>query len=79
MSSWLRSAVSKAIEAGGRNGVTRAVLGYADTIAHHAGQTVAEGTKILNAHGERPLRFAAPSISLKSLLPVDLLGRWDAN
>ncbi|XAR56133.1 hypothetical protein NMG60_11036484 [Bertholletia excelsa] len=50
MSSWLKSAVSKAVKVSNNNNFTRAVKNYADTVVQQAGQAVAEGAKILQDH-----------------------------
>lgn len=43
--SWIRSAVSKAVEVGNKNNLTRTVKNYADSVVQQAGQAVAEGAK----------------------------------
>ncbi|KAG7030752.1 hypothetical protein SDJN02_04789, partial [Cucurbita argyrosperma subsp. argyrosperma] len=61
--SWLRLAVSKAVEVGNNNNLTRVVKNYADTVVHHAGQAVAEGAKILQDRiGARNLRSIRQTI-----------------
>lgn len=53
--SWIKLAVSKAVEVGNNNNLTRVVKNYADTVVHHAGQAVAEGAKILQDRIVLPL------------------------
>ncbi|XP_047162150.1 uncharacterized protein LOC124832075 [Vigna umbellata] len=85
--SWLRSAVSKAVEVGNNNNLTRTVKNYADTVVQQAGQAVAEGAKILQDRiGARNYRSVAETIkrledaaiSYRGPERVQLLRRWVA-
>lgn len=55
--SWLKSAVSKAVEVGNRNNLSRAVKNYADSVVHHAGQAVAGGAKLFQDRIVKSLLF----------------------
>ncbi|KAB5512742.1 hypothetical protein DKX38_029770 [Salix brachista] len=85
-SEWiLKSDVSKAVEVGNKNNLTRAVKTYADSVVHQAGQAVAEGAKILqDCIGNRSYKSAKPTakrlkevaISCRGKERVLLLSRW---
>ncbi|MED6168451.1 hypothetical protein PIB30_011617 [Stylosanthes scabra] len=83
--SWLRSAVSKAVEVGNNTNLTRTVRNYADTVVQHAGQAVAEGAKILQdriaARNYRSVaqtikRLEEAAITYRGPERAELLRRW---
>nr|XP_048320766.1 uncharacterized protein LOC107432768 isoform X3 [Ziziphus jujuba var. spinosa] len=83
--SWLRTAVNKAVEAGGKNNLTRTVRNYADSVVFQAGNAVAGGARILQDRiGARNLksfshtvkRVEEVSVSCRGIERVQLLRRW---
>ncbi|ESQ52372.1 hypothetical protein EUTSA_v10016358mg [Eutrema salsugineum] len=83
--SWLRSAVHKAVEVGGKNNITRTVRNYADSVVLTAGNAVSEGAKLIQDRiGSRNVksfslavkRLEEVSVSSRGGERVQLLRRW---
>ncbi|KAG6745038.1 hypothetical protein POTOM_051680 [Populus tomentosa] len=85
--SWIRTAVNRAVEVGGKTNITRTVRGYADSVVLHAGNAVSEGAKIIqdrigaSSRSLQSLRLTAKrledvSVSCRGEERVQLLRRW---
>ncbi|KAL5546272.1 hypothetical protein UlMin_005959 [Ulmus minor] len=82
--SWIRTAVNRAVEAGGKSNLRR-IRSYADSVVVHAGNAVAGGARILQDRiGFRNLqgfkhtvkRLEEVSVSCRGVERVQLLRRW---
>ncbi|KAG8649184.1 hypothetical protein MANES_08G072951v8 [Manihot esculenta] len=83
--SWFRSAVYRAVEAGGKTKLTHKVRSYADTVVYHAGNSVVEGAKIIThrigAGNSKDFRLTVKrleevSVSCRGMERIELLRRW---
>ncbi|XP_073154272.1 uncharacterized protein [Henckelia pumila] len=83
--SWIRSAMSRAVEAGGSGQLSSAVRSYKDTVVHKAGQAVAGGAKLFQDRvGARNFqsyklavkRLEEVSVTCRGIERVQLLRRW---
>lgn len=77
--------MSKAVEVGNKNNITRTVRNYADSVVQQAGQAVAEGAKLLQdrivARNQKSIKNAVKrleeaSVSCRGPERVQLLRRW---
>ncbi|MED6175969.1 hypothetical protein PIB30_083353, partial [Stylosanthes scabra] len=82
---WVRSAVNKAVEAGGQSYIRRSLRNYADSMKLHATTTVGCGTRTLPdrmvAQNMRSFkntvkRLEEVSVSCRGIERVQLLRRW---
>ncbi|OIV90493.1 hypothetical protein TanjilG_32710 [Lupinus angustifolius] len=83
--SWVRSAMTKAVEAGGQNNFSRNLRNYADSVVLHASNAVAGGAKIIHERivdrNMRSFRHTAKrleelSVSCRGIERVQMLRRW---
>lgn len=83
--SWLRTAMNKAAEVGGKNNLSRTVKNYAGTVVQHAGQAVVEGAKLFqdrisvrnpNSFKLAVRRLEEVALSVRGIERVQALRRW---